>query len=44
MLPQKGLGAGAFTVLFQNTENEQINQIDLEMFSGRGFTHISNDL
>ncbi len=34
MWPQEGLGAGAFTVLFKNTEEGQTNQIDPDVWSG----------
>lgn len=40
MWPHEGLGAGAFTVLFQNTEDGEVNQIEMSMFSSRGVTHI----
>lgn len=33
MFPQSGLGAGAFTVLFQNTEEKAANPINLEILS-----------
>ena len=38
MFPQSGLGAGAFTVLFQNTEEKVANPINLEVLSS--FTKI----
>lgn len=34
MFPQDGLGAGAFTVLFKNTEEGEKNQIDADFLSG----------
>ena len=40
MWPAEGLGAGAFTVLFKNTKEGQANQLDINMFSGQGFTQI----
>ncbi|MBD2061693.1 RsmB/NOP family class I SAM-dependent RNA methyltransferase [Funiculus sociatus GB2-A5] len=33
MLPQDGLGAGAFTALFKNTEEGEAKQIDLDVLS-----------
>ncbi len=36
MWPQEGLGAGAFTILFKNTEEGQTNQIDPDVWSGLG--------
>lgn len=33
MFPQSGLGAGAFTVLFKNTEEKPANQINVEILS-----------
>ena len=38
--PQERLGAGAFTVLFKNTEEGQANQIDINVFSDQGFSRI----
>jgi 16S rRNA C967 or C1407 C5-methylase (RsmB/RsmF family) len=40
MWPQEGLGAGAFTVLFQNTDEGQANQLDIDVFSSQAFTRI----
>ncbi len=33
MFPQSGLGAGAFTVLFQNTEDKPANSVNVEILS-----------
>lgn len=35
MWPQERLGAGAFTVLFKNTEEGQANQLDIDVFYGQ---------
>lgn len=34
MFPQDGLGAGAFTVLFKNTDEGEVKEVDLDVLSG----------
>lgn len=43
MWPHDGLGAGAFTVLFKNTDEGQANQLDRDVLNGPGFIKVLED-
>lgn len=40
MFPQERIGAGAFTILFQNTSEEKSERLDFEIFNSSGFTYL----
>jgi 16S rRNA C967 or C1407 C5-methylase (RsmB/RsmF family) len=40
MFPQDRLGAGAFTILFQNTSEKTKDSQNFEIFNSSGFTYL----